>query len=198
MGKILVNENKYYFLLNNLIINIASLNTLLVKSSGIKSGQRKKKKKYSVSTLISFSSCRHDHTFFNTSIYRSLNFCITMLYLNFFKVVDSNAFVNRYVLIIIWTDLLNTNFAILLELMSVEGFRGNMFSFVTLYKSSLSYVIQATWSSCDLVALSLMGDSPHDSLICWIINFSHTHTHNLLHELWLFFNDLKGWLSLIV
>lgn len=67
--------------------------------------------------------------------------------------------------------------------MSVEGFKGNMFSFVTLYKSSLSCVIQATLSSCDLVALSLMGDSPHDSLIWWIINLSHTHTHNLLHEL---------------
>ena len=36
--------------------------------------------------------CKHDYTLFNASVCRFLNRRISLLYLNFFNVVDSNTF----------------------------------------------------------------------------------------------------------
>ena len=43
-------------------------------------------------------------------------------------------------------------------------------------KPPLICKIQATLSLYNLVTLYLIKDSPHDSCVCWIINFSHTHS----------------------
>ena len=53
------------------------------------------KKKCSISILSFSPSCKHDYDFFNISYGRSLNIRIPMSYLNFFNVVEDNAFVNR-------------------------------------------------------------------------------------------------------
>ena len=72
----------------------ASLKTLPIKSSGTKLGQRKKECNISISAFS--PSCKHDYNFFNILNGRSLNLRILMSYLNFFNVVEGNAFMNRY------------------------------------------------------------------------------------------------------
>lgn len=63
---------------------------------GQKNGLRKKE--YYISISVLSSSYRHDYVFFNTSIDKSLHILISMLYLHFFNVLDSNT---------LWIDLLN-------------------------------------------------------------------------------------------
>ena len=71
----------------------ASLKTLSIKPSGTKPVRRKKE--CNISILAFSPSCKHDYDFFNISNDGSLNFHIPMSYLNFFNVVEGNAFVNR-------------------------------------------------------------------------------------------------------
>lgn len=66
---------------------IISLKTLLVK----------RMQYIRIKTLLSPTPLfRHDYTFFKTLTNRFLDLHIPMLYLNFFNVVTSNAFMNRY------------------------------------------------------------------------------------------------------
>ena len=53
------------------------------------------KKKCNIFILAFSPFCRRDYDFFNSSISRSLNLHILISYLNLFKVVNGNAFVNR-------------------------------------------------------------------------------------------------------
>ena len=119
---------------NILTIMIASLKTLLVKPSRTKPGQNKKE---CIISIVVFSpSCRYDYHFFNTSIGKSLNLCILMLYLNFFNVVEDNVFAHGSVRLSHGRpNLLNINFTFLLKLMSIEEFGRDMLSFVTFYGS---------------------------------------------------------------
>ena len=74
-------------------VRIASLKTLPVKPNGTKPGRRKKE--CIISILLFSPSCKHDYDFFNISNGRSLNLRILKSYINFFNVVEGNAFVNR-------------------------------------------------------------------------------------------------------
>ena len=75
------------------IIIAALLKTLPIKPNGTKPGQRKKE--CSISILSFSPSCKHDYDFFNISNGGSLNLYIPKSYLNFFNLVEGNAFVNR-------------------------------------------------------------------------------------------------------
>ena len=71
----------------------ASLKTFSIKLNETKPGRRKKE--CNISILAFSPSCKHDYDFFNISNGKSLNLRISMSYLNFFNVVEGNAFVNR-------------------------------------------------------------------------------------------------------
>lgn len=124
-----------------------------------------------------FPSCRHNYSFFNTSTNISLNFCIPMLYINFFNVIECNTFVNRSVKLshewiyrtsishFSWSSLVYKNLGEILLVLS---------SFIYF---PLIYEIQATLFSYNLVALTWCKVVHMiDSRIYWIINLNCRHS----------------------
>ena len=137
----------------------------------------KRKKKCSIFILVSSFSCRNYYDFFNMSTGKYFNLHISMLYLNFFNIVEGNTFMSRSARFS-RPILLKLNFTFFfLKLVSVKNLGDISLVLSPFINLHFICVIQATLFSYNSITLPLMGGSSHVFIVCLTVYMILSYHH---------------------